>query len=205
MRVLRSTAASEIPSPGAFPAFHHAGHAVAARLIETVSKGEPGVRPGARDVSFEDLLNYTAAGHAAERELACRSGLRWRQAASNAGSDLEACHRLIHDQTGEDHRDWIFLHWTRAVARATRLLAANWGEVVRLAELSARGRSGPYSLCSANTLRGAFCSKPDPWSSWWDDAIRRGRNDRPRSRLPAGGGAEGPRVAVSDPSGARQI
>src|SRR6185437_6801150 len=125
-----------------FAAYHSAGHAIAAGAIEELSRGVPNRRPPLENALFEGWLNFTASGHAAEKELACRLGLRWRRVVSNAGDDLEACRLLIGEQTGEDHRDWILLHWTRAVARASRLLTANWSEVVKLAELQASYHRG---------------------------------------------------------------
>lgn len=172
MRVLTPAVPTKLPSSSVLAAYHHAGHAIAARLIEDQSKGAPDLRPRPKDAAFEDWLNFAAAGHAAERELACRSGLRWRWVVSNAGSDLEACHRLIREQTGEDHRDWILLHWTRAVARATRLLTANWSEVVTIAEPNGRRCQRGDFLCPANILTEVGGSRTDSWSSWWDDAIR---------------------------------
>lgn len=164
MRVRPSAIPTKPPSSSVLAAYHHAGHAIAARFIEDLSKRVPDLRPRPQD-ALEDWLNFAAAGHAAERELAYRAGLRWRRVVSNAGNDLAVCHRLIYDQTGEDHRDWILLHWTRAVARATRLVVANWDEVARLAELNA-----PY--CSLGGTSGN-----DLWSGWWDEAIRRQRTD----------------------------
>jgi hypothetical protein len=143
-------------------AYHNAGHAIGARAIEGASAG------------LEDWLNFAAAGHAAERELAGRSGLRWRRIVSNAGNDVESCYRLIRLATGEDHRAWIQLHWTRAVTRATRLLAANWAEVVRLAELSARPRAHRApKQCLVRGLPLEQASPTEFWSGWWDQTIRR--------------------------------
>jgi hypothetical protein len=169
MRVIVSAVPAGPSSAGVFAAYHDAGHAIAARVIAGRSALAPDLRPRSKGAAFEDWLNFVAAGHAAERELAGRSGLRWRQVVSNAGTDLESCYRLIHERTGEDHRGWILLHWTRAVARATRLLAANWDEVVRLAELDA-----PH--CSLGGASGSYS-----WSGWWDEAIRRQRNDGRRA------------------------
>jgi hypothetical protein len=147
-----------------FTAYHNAGHTVGARAIEGGSAG------------LEDWLNFAAAGHAAERELAARSGLRWRRIVSNAGNDVESCHHLIRLATGEDHREWILLHWTRAVTRATRLLTSNWGEVVRLAELHVRRAA--HRATKQCLVRGLPLERPSRtefWSGWWDQAIRRHR------------------------------
>jgi hypothetical protein len=167
-----------------FAAYHSAGHAIAAGAIEELSRGVPNRRPPLQDALFEGWLNFTASGHAAEKELACRLGLRWRRVVSNAGDDLEACRLLIGEQTGEDHRDWILLHWTRAVARASRLLTANWSEVVKLAELQASYHRGADPLCPAKALTEVGHSRTDCWNRWWDEAIRRRRDDRYR---PTGG------------------
>jgi hypothetical protein len=192
MRVVPSAVPFELPSAGVFAAYHEAGHAIAARAIESRPTSEPpATRP--KSAAFEDWLNFTAAGHAAERELACRSGLRWRRVVSNAAHDLEACHRLIHEQTGEDHRAWILLHWTRAVARATRLLTVRWGEVVALAESNARMAGGTVAVCSARArstadapqraLGGAGPPAAGSHINWWDELLRRQRvDDFPRSR-----------------------
>jgi hypothetical protein len=145
-------------------AYHNAGHTVLARAVEGASAG------------LEDWLNFAAAGHAAEREVAGRSGLRWRQIVSNAGNDVESCHRLIRLATGEDHRDWIQLHWTRAVTRATRLVTANWAEIVRLVELNARRRTPRApKQCLVRGLPLEPTSPTEFWSGWWDQAIRRHR------------------------------
>ena len=152
------------PSEVLFAAYHNAGHTVGARAVEGASAG------------LEDWLNFAAAGHAAERELAARSGLRWRRTVSDAGNDVESCYRLIRLVTGEDHRDWIQLHWTRAVTRATRLVAANWEEVVRLAELNARRRAQRApKQCLVRGLPLEPTSPTEFWSSWWERTIRRPR------------------------------
>jgi hypothetical protein len=170
-------------------AYHGAGHLVAARVL---GRGFPGTTvrlqaenrshcpgidlPGpVTNTCLEEWLNFAAAGHAAERELANQSGMRWRGLVSNAGHDVEYCYRLIYQDTGEDHRDWILLHWTRAVTRVTRLLTENWGEVVRLAELDGgRGAVTRPRSSVALPLR-ADPSGKRSWSGWWDDAIRRAR------------------------------
>jgi hypothetical protein len=145
-------------------AYHNAGHTIGARAVENASAG------------LEDWLNFAAAGHAAERELAARSGLRWRRVVSNAGSDVESCHRLIRLVTGEDHHEWIQLHWTRAVTRATRLVTANWEEIERLAELNTRRRAHRVPRqCLVRGLPLEPASPTEFWSGWWDRAIRRQR------------------------------
>jgi hypothetical protein len=171
------------PSDAVLAAYHDAGHTIAARVIGNASTRIPGsVQSETRrtNVVLDDWLTFTAAGHAAERELVGRLGLRWRPMTSHVGYDLDSCYRRICENTGEDPGDWILLHWIRALGRATRLLTVRWSEVASLAELNWRSESGPSS----------------PWTSVWHTrrAVKpRSRSHRWWSGLPtAGSRSEGP-------------
>ena len=133
-----STAADR-PSDAILAAYHDAGHTIVARVVANGSTRIPGSL-------LDDWLAFGAAGHAAEREMVSRLGLRWRRVTSHARYDLDTCYRRIREETGEDPGDWIRLHWIRALRRATRLLTGRWDEVVRLAELNCRQEAGPGSL-----------------------------------------------------------
>ena len=135
----------EIPSDAILAAYHEAGHTIAARVVGNGSLGSEDRRA---DAILTDWLTFTAAGHAAERELVRRLGLHWRDVTLRAGHDLDSCYRRICDETGEEPGDWILLHWIRAVRRATRLLTGRWGDVERLAELNRRREAGRSSLSS---------------------------------------------------------
>jgi hypothetical protein len=119
--------ATDRPSEAVLAAYHDTGHTIAARAIGNVTTRLP------RALVLDDWFAFTAAGHAAERELVSRLGLRWRRVTSQMGHEVQSCYRRFREATGGDP-DWIRLHWIRAVRRATRLLSERWGEVVRLAE-----------------------------------------------------------------------
>jgi hypothetical protein len=131
-------------------AYHLAGHSVALQVLRssvhwTSPSPDPDVLFGKRRpltapwTALERRLVVAAAGAAAEREQARRSGLHWRRT-SNRCDGLEACCESIAEETGEDPGDWIDLRWIRAVARARRVLIGTWSEVVRVA-----GKLGPWS------------------------------------------------------------
>ncbi len=121
-------------------AYHLAGHSVVLRILRGGAQGTSALagrelRPRSRRscaeswTPLERRLVVAAAGTAAERELARRSGLRWRRV-SNRCDGLEVCRQSIAEETGENPGDWIYLHWIRAVTRARRALAGAWSEVV---------------------------------------------------------------------------
>jgi len=166
---VESTAADR-PSEAILAAYHDAGHTIAARCIGNPSTRIPQSLQSEKlrtRAVFDDWLAFTAAGHAAERELVSRLGLRWRVVTSHVGYDLDSCYRRIREETGEDPGDWILLHWIRALRRATRLLTARWGEVASLAELNWRRQAGE-SLLSASVWHTRQAAKPRSRSpSWW--------------------------------------
>jgi len=124
-------------------AYHLAGHNVVRRMLGGSAVGTSAFlayetrarsrRPWTESwTPLERRLVVAAAGTAAEREFARRSGLPWRRV-SNRCDGLEACRRSIAEETGENPGDWIYLHWIRAVTRARRALAGAWNEVIRAA------------------------------------------------------------------------
>lgn len=154
--IVMSDDAAKRPSDALLAAYHEAGHTIAARIVVSDALRSEDRRA---DVILVDWLTVTAAGHAAERELVRRRGLRWRDVTLHPGHDFDACYRRICDETGEEPGDWILLHWIRAVRRATRLLTERWGDVERLAESNRRREAGRSSLL-ASVRRAAPAGKP---------------------------------------------